>query len=54
MNKRFTDRLLALLLAWWLLASFAMPMTRAEPGDTVTISTVEDLLRFAKGCALDT
>ena len=54
MNKRFTDRLLALLLAWWLLASFAMPMTRAEPGDTVTISTVEDLLRFAKSCALDT
>ena len=54
MNKRFTDRLLALLLAWWLLASFAIPVTWAEPGDTVTISTTEDLLRFAKSCALDT
>ena len=55
MNKRFTNRLLTLLLAGWLLASFVLPVARAEEGpEAVTISTVEDLRQLAKNCALDT
>lgn len=56
MNKRFNDRLTALLLAGWLIASFALPVTRAAgpEEDTVTISTEEELRRLAKDCALDT
>jgi len=54
MNKRFTNRLLSLLLAWWLVASFVLPVTRAEPAADVTISTVGELRQFAKSCALDT
>ena len=54
MNKRFNNRILALLLAWWLIVSFALPKTRAaEPEDTVTISTLEDWNSFAKNCTLD-
>lgn len=54
MNKRFNNRLPALLLAWWLLASFALPMARAASGDTVAVSSAEDLRQLAKNCALDT
>lgn len=56
MNKRFNDRLTALLLAGWLIASFALPVAGAAgpEGDTVAISTEEELRRLAKDCALDT
>ena len=54
MNKRLNSRLLALLLAWWLIASFVLPAAKAAGPEAVTISTVEDLLRFQKNCALDT
>lgn len=53
MNKRLNNRLLALLLAWWLIASFVLPAAKAAGPEAVTISTVEDLLRFQKNCALD-
>lgn len=56
MNKRFAGRLLSLLLAWWLLASAALPAVWAASGeaDTVTISSAEELRQLAKNCALDT
>lgn len=56
MNKRFNNRLPALLLAWWMIASFALPITGAvgPAGDIVTLSTAEDLRQLAKKCALDT
>ena len=55
MNKRFNSRLLALLLAWWLIASFVLPIRAASPeGDAVAIRTAEDLRAFSKNCALDT
>ena len=54
MDKRFTNRLLALLLAWWLVASFVLPVARAAEGEQVTISTVEDFQKFAQSCSLDT
>lgn len=56
MNKRFNRRLPALLLAWCLAASLALPMAGAAGpvGDTVTISTAQDLRQLAKDCALDT
>lgn len=54
MNKRLNNRILALLLAWWLTASFALPPTRAaEPENTVTISTAEDWDSFVQSCTLD-
>ena len=56
MNKRFNDRLLSLLLAWWLIAALAIPLIEAAAPDenTVTISTVADLQAFSKNCSLDT
>ena len=55
MNKRFNSRLLALLLAWWLIASFVLPIRAASPeGDAVANRTAEDLRAFSKNCALDT
>lgn len=54
MNKRFTNRLLTLLLAWWLVASFVLPAAKAAEGEQITISTVEDLRAFSQSCALDT
>ena len=54
MNKRLNNRILALLLAWWLIASFALPAVKAAaPEDSVTLSTAEDWERFVKNCALD-
>lgn len=54
MNKRF-KRLSALLLALWLMSSFALPAVQgSEEPEAVTISTAEDLHRLAKSCALDT
>jgi len=52
MRKGF-NRLFSLLLALWLLAALALPVW-AAPEDAVTISSVEDLARFGKNCALDT
>lgn len=53
MNKRFTNRLLALLLAWWLVASFVLP-ARAVDANRIIISTPEEFLLFGQNCALDT
>ena len=52
--KRQIHKLTALLLAVWLLAGAAMPAAWAASSDEITISSVEDLLNFAKNCALDT
>ena len=52
--KRQIHKLTALLLAVWLLAGAAMPAAWAASSDEITISSVEDLLDFAKNCALDT
>lgn len=55
MNKTFTNRLAALLLACWLPASLAIPAVRAaEAADTVSISTTEGFQSFVKNCSLDT
>ena len=54
MNKRFHNRLSALLLAGWLISSLALPAVRAAGGDTVTVSSAEDLRQLAEDCALDT
>ncbi len=56
MNKRFNNRLLALLLAWWLISTLAVPLAKASApeGERIVISSVEDLRRLAKNCALDT
>ena len=53
MNKRFTNRLLSLALAWWLITTLAIPMSRAEPTEAVAISTVGEFQQFAKNCSLD-
>lgn len=53
MNKHFNDRVLALLLAWWLIASFALPAVLAAPADQITVSSAADLRQLAKNCALD-
>lgn len=57
MNRRFNNRLLALLLAWWLIASFPLPASWAAASpeeDSITVSSAEDLRQLAKNCALDT
>ena len=54
MAKRLADKLTSLLLALWLLAGLTMPTAWAAPADTVTISSVEELLDFSKRCSLDT
>ena len=51
MRKRW-NRLSALLLAAWLLAAPVLPALAVD-GDAITISTMEDLRRFGKSCALD-
>lgn len=53
MRKHPAHKLFCLLLAGWLTAS-SMPFAWAAPEDTVSISSVEDLLAFSKNCALDT
>lgn len=56
MSKRSASRIFSLVTVWCLLASLALPVTgaAAPEGDTITISTVEDLQKFAKSCSLDT
>ena len=52
MNKRLNNRILALALAWWLVASFALPAVKAAAAeDRVTVSTAEDLRALARRCA---
>lgn len=52
--KRIANKAACLLLAVWLLAGLAMPIAWAAPAGEVTISSVEELLDFAKNCSLDT
>lgn len=51
--KNLKRRAASLLLVLCLLAGLAVPVTSAEP-EEITISSVEDLLDFAKNCSLDT
>jgi hypothetical protein len=52
--KRCVTKTLALLLALGLLAGLCLPAACAAEGDTVTISSAEELLAFARRCTLDT
>jgi ABC-type transporter Mla subunit MlaD len=47
-------KLAALLMALCLLVTMLAPAALAVEGDTLTISTVEELLTFAQQCSLDT
>ena len=51
--RKSANRLFAILLAAWILTTLALPAWAAEES-AITISSVEDLLRFGKNCALDT
>ena len=44
----------ALLLALWLQTASLLPCLAAAPGNTVHISTPEDLIELSKNCSLDT
>lgn len=54
MRTQKANRALALLLALYLLTAPALPWIARAEGESVTISTVEDLLVLRRQCTLDT
>lgn len=52
--KRIANKAACLLLAAWLLAGLTLPVAWAAPAGETAISSAEELLAFAKNCALDT
>lgn len=52
--RQLANKAACLLLAVWLMAGLTLPMAWAAPAGEITISSAEELLDFAKDCALDT
>ena len=52
--KQIANKAACILLAAWLLVGLTLPAAWAAPAGETTISSAEELLAFAKNCALDT